>query len=247
MHLLYLDDSGSVSNSDEDYLVLAGIAIYERSTYWYEKKMNEIAASIWPNNPRSIEFRGNEIFSGRNHWRGVGKDIRPRVYEQTLKVLEEFSPNRARLFGAAIHKADVSPKDPMEYAFEQLCSRFDQFLWRLHKSGDTQRGLIVLDKSTYETSLQKLAINFRDEGHSWGQTRNLAEVPLFVDSKATRLIQFADLVAYALRKRYEHNESRYFDLISHKFDTVGGIIHGLIHHAPSNQSCDCPSCMRRSN
>ena len=247
MHLLYLDDSGSVSNPGENYLILAGIAIYERTTYWYEKKMNEVAVSIWPDNPRSIEFRGNEILSGRKHWRGVEKDTRPHIYEQTLKILEEFSPNLVRLFGAVIHKATASPQDPMEYAFEQLCSRFDQFLGRLHKSKNTQRGLIILDESTYETSLQKLAINFRDEGHSWGQIRNLAEVPLFVDSKATRLIQFADLVAYALRRRYEYNESRYFDLISHRFDTVGGVVHGLIHHAPSDQSCDCPSCIRRSS
>jgi hypothetical protein len=81
----------------------------------------------------------------------------------------------------------------MEVAFEHIASRFDRMLGRLYKGGDTQRGLIVLDKSTYETSLQGLATTFRTKGHQWGQLHNLSEVPLFVDSKATRMVQFADL------------------------------------------------------
>ncbi len=31
MHLLYLDDSGSVNNLNEDYLVLGGVAVPENS------------------------------------------------------------------------------------------------------------------------------------------------------------------------------------------------------------------------
>jgi hypothetical protein len=32
-------------------------------------------------------------------------------------------------------KAAISPADPMEYAFEQVCNRFDRFLGRLIKGG----------------------------------------------------------------------------------------------------------------
>ena len=246
MHLLYLDDSGSISDDGEDYFILAGLAVHERIPHRYEKATNDLITPIWCGNPRSIEFRGSDIFSGRKHWRGVEKDVRMYAYEQLLNVLERFDPEQARLFGAAIHKAAPLPRNPMEYAFEQLCSRFDQFLGRLHRSGDSQQGLIILDDSAYETPLQNLTTNFRNEGHSWGRLRNIAEVPLFVDSKATRLIQFADLVAYALRRYYELNDSRYFDLISHRFDTDGEKVHGLMHHVPPNHSCDCPSCLRRA-
>ena len=194
--------------------------------------------------PSSSEV--TKFFSGRKHWRGVQKNVRVRTYEQTLDVLEKFDFKQARLFGAAIHKAAPSMRNPMEYAFEQLCSRFDQFLGRLNRSGDPQQGLIILDDSAYETPLQNLTTNFRNEGHSWGRLRNIAEVPLFVDSKATRLIQFADLVAYALRRYYERNDPRYFNLICHRFDTDGEKVHGLMHHVPPNHSCDCPSCLRRA-
>lgn len=252
MHLLYLDDSGSVGDKKDAYVILAGLAVYERVPYWYERELDNIAASVWPDNPRSIEFRGGDIFSGRGHWRGVRKETRIQAYENALSHLG--SSKRARLFGAAIHKETIAAQDPtqhtlnpMEYAFEQVCSRFDQYLGRLHRANNTQRGLIVLDKSADERTLQNMARDFRLDGHRWGRLRNLAEVPLFVDSKATRMIQFADMIAYALRRYYERGEQRYFDLIARGFDAEGGIVHGLIHYVPANHSCSCPSCVRRAS
>lgn len=56
---------------------------------------------------------------------------------------------------------------------------------------------MIFDKSTYEETIQNLATDFRTVGHQWNVIANLAEVPLFLDSKASRLIQLADLVAYA--------------------------------------------------
>jgi uncharacterized protein DUF3800 len=133
----------------------------------------------------------------------------------------------------------------MEYAFEQVCNRFDRFLGRLHKAGDTQRGMIILDKSTYETSLQGLTRDFRLGGHRWGEMYNLADVPLFVDSQATRMVQFADMLAYAVRRYYENGDATYFDLFSHRFDTVGGVVHGLTHYTPAGANCNCHCCRQR--
>jgi hypothetical protein len=33
MYLLYLDDSGSTENQDEEYLVLGGMAVFERQVH----------------------------------------------------------------------------------------------------------------------------------------------------------------------------------------------------------------------
>jgi hypothetical protein len=133
----------------------------------------------------------------------------------------------------------------MEYAFEQICNRFDRFLGRLHAAGNTQRGLVILDKSTYETSLQQLARDFRTVGHRWGQLYNFSDVPLFVDSKATRMIQYADLVAHATRRYFEHGESKHFDIFSRRFDAEGGVLHGLTHYTPNGIVCNCFSCRQR--
>ena len=44
---------------------------------------------------------------------------------------------------------------------------------------------------------------------------------------ATRLIQLADLVAYAMFRAFEHDDHTYFDVIRHRFDYEGGVEHGL--------------------
>ena len=154
------------------------------------------------------------------------KQDREQAIEDALKVFTASPPNN-RIFASVVKKTSVSPQDPVMVTFEQVASRFDKYLMRLHQANDTQRGLIVFDKSTYETTIQSLATDFRTIGHTWGVLRNLAEVPLFLDSKASRLIQLADLIAYALFRHYEKGDSRFYTLIKTRFDSEGGITHGL--------------------
>lgn len=243
MHLLYLDDSGSVGNSADKHIILAGLSVHERKPHWFSQSLDQIAIRIWPSEPGQLEFRGADILNGKKQWRGIERADREGAYCDALRILA--ASHEVRLFGAVIHKAAISPADPMENAFEQMVSRFDQMLGRLHRKGDTQRGLIVLDESSYETSLQKLALEFKVNGHKWGRLHNIAEVPLFVDSKATRMIQYADLIAYALRRYYERGDARYFDIIRPKFDSVGDVIHGLTHYTPPGSGCNCAPCRQR--
>ena len=118
-----------------------------------------------------------------------------------LNVLAE-AYDSARAFACVVHKPSFPNRDPMEVAFEDLCSRFDRYLGRLRASGDDQRGLVILDNSAYETTLQQMSVEFRTLGTRWGVIRRLADTPLFVDSRASRVIQLAEHVAYAVFRRY---------------------------------------------
>lgn len=153
----------------------------------------------------------------------------------------------ARVFACAVEKASLQPgTDPVELAFEDLCSRFDIYLSRLRQQGDRQRGLLNLDKSTRETSLQRLSHEFRILGTQWGRAiHNLADVPFFVDSAASRLIQFADHIAYAVFRRYNAGDTQYFDIVAPKFDSADGSIHGLAHKVGATTECLCPACLSR--
>lgn len=244
MHLLYLDDSGSVGNPADKHVILAGMAIHEKRGHWLSKSLNDLAHRVWPGSS-ALEFRGTDIRGGKKHWRGIGKADREKVYQEALGIVAASPKDSVRLFAAAVHKIACSPDDPMEFAFEQMCSRFDHFLTRLHRKGDTQRGLIILDKSSYETSLQGLAKDFAVDGHSWGHLHNIAEVPLFVDSTATRLIQFADLIAHAVRRYYDAGDDSLFNIIKDRFDAEGGVVHGLIHHKLPEEACGCHYCRQR--
>lgn len=240
VQLLYLDDSGSVQNRSDTHVILAGFACGERDPHWVGRDLDRIAERIWPDNPLGLEFRAADLFSGKKHWRGVGKAERRQAYLDALAALA--ARRTLRLFGAAMRRDACGVEDPLELGFEVLASRFDRMLGRFHKDGDTQRGVIILDESAYETSLQNLTLNFRRAGHRWGKLHNLSEVPLFIDSRASRLIQAADLVAYALRRFYERGETEYLDIIKPRFDALGGRVLGLVHQVPDGDPCDCHAC-----
>ncbi len=226
MYLLYADESGTVHDAKQQVFVLAGFCVFERQGFWIASELDKIAARFNPADPASVELHGNPMHSGKGIFRQFPKEVRLQAIEDALKIFLASHPSN-RLFASVVDKALISPVDPVEYAFEQLASRFDHYLTRLHKSGNTQRGVILFDKSTYETTLQALATDFRTIGHSWGVLRNLSEVPLFMDSKASRLIQLADLIAYSIYRHYERGDSDLFSLIQNGFDAEGGIAHGL--------------------
>jgi hypothetical protein len=220
--------------------------LFESQVGWVTQELDRLALTLNPNDPGSVEFHATDIFSGRQQpWSNLReKEERIGVIKQVLGVFAK-SYESARAFACAVHKNSYPGRDPMEMAFEDLCSRFDLFLKRLYASGERQKGIIILDKTSYETSLQKLSRNFRTLGTQWNVIRNLADTPLFVDSKASRVVQLADHIAYAVFRRYEHGDSSYFDIISNRFDAEDGRIHGLCHLHNQVQMCMCPACMSR--
>jgi len=246
MYILYLDDAGSTRNPQENHLVLGGISVFERHTYYFTQQLDALAATIDPVNPKGVEFHASEIFSGRTvPWNKYPKkEDRINIIKNVLNIVRNsYKQNVA--FACIVHKASYPGRDPMEMAFEELCSRFNLHLNRRHTTHhDSHKGIIVLDECSSETSLQRLTADFRSLGTRWGVIRDLAEVPLFANSKASRLIQIADHIAYAVFRRYEAGDTSYLDIILPKFDSDGGIIHGLAHKTVIN-GCMCPACLSR--
>jgi len=226
MHLLYADESGTTSDPKQIFFVLAGVSIFETQGYWMNNELDKIAARFNPADPISVELHGSPMVNGRGFWRQFKLPDRIKAIKDALRVLTSSHPSN-RVFACVVRKSLVTPKDPVELAFEQLSSRFDYFLRRLHKQNNIQRGIIIFDKSTYETTIQNLATDFKTIGHSWDVIRNLAEVPLFIDSKASRLIQIADLIAYSIFRNYEHTDAQFFSIFTERLDRHEGQIHGL--------------------
>ncbi|MGD1149522.1 MAG: DUF3800 domain-containing protein [Thermoanaerobaculaceae bacterium] len=250
MYLLYLDDSGSAGNPDEHNLVLGGLIVFERQAHWIRQSLNEIATELSPSlggcPPSEIEFHASEVVSGRDlPWSCLRNKLeRIRVMERVLGVLPKAEESTCAM-ACAVHKSSFPDKDPMEIAFEELCQRFDIFLKRLyHETNEPHRGLIVLDKTVQETSLQRLLMRFWEAGTRWGGIHNMSEVPLFVDSKNCRLVQLADHIAYATFRNYEAKDHRLFDIVARRFVRDGERIHGLVHRT-REPDCMCLACVTR--
>jgi hypothetical protein len=248
MHLLYLDDSGSAPNAREEYLVLGGVAVHETQALWITRELDRLAASLCPSDPDSVEFHASEIFSGRKPpWDSLSKLQRKQIIRDVLALLCR-SAGSCRAFACAVHKGSYPGVDPLAIAFEDLCSRFDMYLQQIRAEQQThQCGLIILDECAHEAMLQSLARQFRSLGTRWGIVRHLADTPMFLKSSASRIVQLADHVAYAVFRRYDAGDTSYFDVFASRFFASHGIVHGLAHKqaAELTASCMCPACLSR--
>ncbi len=232
MHLLYLDDSGSVSNPKQSHFILAGLSVFERSPHWIEGELNEIADrfATGQGSSHDIELHASPMHSGKGSWRSQPREARISAIKDALEIARSHFPRDVRLFAAVLNKQNCSGVDIIEDAFTQVCSRFDHYLARLYRNTQRpERGLILLDKSSTEARIQTLARDFKYSGHQYGKTRNYAEVPVFLDSKASRLVQLADLVAYAIFRHVEFQDPQFYEIIEGCFDSEGGVVHGLYH------------------
>lgn len=250
MFFLYLDDSGSPSNSSEEHFVLGGICVPENSIYWLTNELEKLATTVYSEDPDSVEFHASAMFGGWEYpWNlgGFKKDKSNRInmIKNVLLTLKNANQDVVS-FACAVHKSSFPGKDQVKLAFEDLISRFDMYLSRIfRRDAVEQRGIIILDQSAHETSLQQEAIRFRQSGTRWRRVNNICEVPFFVNSKASRIIQLADHIAYAVFRRYDAGDLSYFNCLEGRFDSENGIIHGLCHKQLNNANCTCPACLTR--
>jgi hypothetical protein len=161
-------------------------------------------------------------------------------------------------FGAVIDKAKIPDrKKREEHAYELVLNKFDDMLGRINRDHDArQRGLVIHDQRvvagggrawTDERVIQEWTRDWREVAGRLGRLREFADVPLFADSKATRLIQAADLIAFALWRHYGANDPSALIPLLPRFDHVDQVMHGLIHVSRDYavKTCPCPPCRNR--
>lgn len=153
----------------------------------------------------------------------------------------------ARLFAECVDKIYFDPikakQTTNEQAFEQLVSRFEQFLERANKKQkDGCYGLLIYDNN--ETVAKKhtdLMNQFRKTGTLWTNIDRIIETPLFVNSELTSMIQIADICAYSLRRYLENGEEELFAEIFKRADTTpDGKKVGVRHFTKTG--CTCKIC-----
>lgn len=265
MYLLYLDESGtdSCKIGDKDrYYILAGIAIHEGQLPHLREQLDELAGNLKNQHAfdkDDFEFHAQEIHSGKKIWRKVDPEKRKIALEYILKrgIFQKLNPEAKiglrgtnPLFGVAVDKqANVlqGDKTPLEYAFEQICSRFSKFLGKHSKKVSQNKGLIIYDNNSAKTKLETSLKIFRDkkQGTQFGYISGIDEIPLFIDSKKSRGIQYADAIAYAMKRFYDHKDNRYLKKLEQSFDYNDGRVDGLLHMSDFRESCECPYCKCR--
>jgi len=204
MYLTYLDESGSPGDLNTPFFVLAGVSVFERQTHWLEQALDAIAEPFEQRAGIYLELHASPMFSGKDGWGQFSAPERAQAAADVVRVLTDTRP-RLNVFAAIVEQSQMlRTADILPYSYEVLAAKFDDYLARRYHRGDAQRGLFVLDqkRATEEKDVQALHRTFKQIGHANGRLRNFAEVPMFVDSKSTRLIQLADCIAYWIFRYY---------------------------------------------
>lgn len=228
--------------------MLAGVSVFERGISHLIKKLDDFVDGLDLGPGSEIELHASHIYAGKSlPWRRMkDRHAREQVLRDALGLL--VTENRSvHPFAVVVDKRALkNDEEPLSLAFEDMMSRFNRLLQRFYReTGDKQRGLVIMDKARQERDLQNLMAEFRVQGTRWGRIRNLAEVPLFADSRSSRLLQLADLVAYAVWRRYEHADGRFLEPLLPRFLGRDGVLHHLVHRTRNHRSCFCPACMSR--
>lgn len=150
-----------------------------------------------------------------------------------------------RIFAEIIDKSNYTPPahslTPTTQAFEQVVLRIEKFLEKKSSWRHNTRGILIYDNNPSVASQLTLNMkNYFKKGTFLSSVKHLVEVPLFIDSSFSGMVQIADLCAYALRRYVEFNEKELVDLISPRFDKKPRTHHILgVRHYTSNTECQC--------
>ena len=260
MYLLYLDESGTHGGSP--IYLLAGLAVHEHDVYHVQQRFETMLQAKLPAGLAAIDFElhGAEIKSPQNRktpspWEQFDYGFRLDVLRGAYGALNDYAcvdpAYPFALFGAVV---DRRFSDRKQRAYEEVLHRFDEMLQRMaNETGTHQRGIVIHDESTItvEKNVQAWTQRWREvAGRIPGRLTHIVDVPLFADSRASRAIQAADLVAFALWRYYglPTSDATWIDRLWPRFDTAGGQMHGLVHVHRGFKAgdCGCPPCRARA-
>ncbi len=248
MYLLYVDESGSPGNAGEHFVV-GGLAVHESDVEPLRRALQRIVDAYLHPHLAGLELHAQPLRSNRKPWSGIPRQVKAELLKRIPALLGSFKPPSTRpysLFAVVKAPSAVPQADPLERCFEELFLRFTQMLVRMKKQGDEQFGIAVADRARYESTLQPVVRKWREVGTRFAKLTRMVDVPLFVDSSATRLIQLADFVAHGVFRMYQAGDDSLFAPLLPAFDEANGVKHGLVHLTSGYLSCSCPACAPRA-
>ncbi len=195
-----IDESGKAdSASYEEPFVLAGVIVDESKIVDIRKELTKV--KIEHNLDPSIEFHTSKIVHGKDYFSSIS-DITKRasILEDFYKVLT----NNVEKVLAVYYRNKTKDRWKVEslaykYLIERGIIAFDKI------RHEDEMFIIVIDKVhySYDTKVQAFLHNEVRNGiytRSWGVTRLVVPVPIFMTSKECHILQLADLVAYTVRR-----------------------------------------------
>lgn len=244
MYLLYADESGDLRDPTVNVFVVGGIAVHEDAVRPFAGEVNRtINRYIGQKAGSAVELHGNPMRTGRAGWSSIAAAKRHGLAHALLKRVCDWthpeSGSEVEPFTIVIDR-DHS-QSPTETSYGELLYLFDTFLREGRKRGYPHNGVLIADRSRYERTLEawvEVARARHQRSHvDPRRLYALAETPFFIDSRSTRLIQIADLVAHAMYRAYNSGDWNWANTL------VPGLLDDRrLVHFTSDGACSCPAC-----
>lgn len=269
MYLLALDESGTHNGSP--VVLIGGLAVHEADVRRLERDLHDVLTThLVPLNldpwrhelhakelktPSKAKPAGNGYPATRDsEWLSVPSATRLAILADAYAVIRDHrsaDPTYPlRVFAGVVDRRHKQFKTAEKYAYDHVLHRFDETL-RGFGDAPRQRGLVLHDRrdSIYKSTRHEPLI--QDWTALWQRSgprlEAIVQVPYFTDSRASRLIQAADFVSYALWRQYSQEDDTYIaDLWQHVDVGRKGELSGVIHLTPDFGRCPCKPCVSRT-
>jgi hypothetical protein len=244
-----MDESGDPQGwSAQRNFVIGAVAVHEGQVFGLSKQLDDIQRRYYPDRTVPLGFHATEVRGGRGVFRELRQNVRDRLMFEIYDCIANARFPTLIAFATAMDVTCAqSPDQVLHDTFQDVCQRFNVFLKRQFRHGKPNKGLLIVDEA-HQQRYRQLVADFRREGTDYqGPLANLIDIPYFARSHDTRMIQLADFCAYAVFRRYENQDSTYFQHVLPKFDRreAGHPPDGLKHLTRNYDTCSCEACAWR--
>lgn len=200
MHIAYFDESKSDPQNGRPWYIVGGFVVPMSLIGSIEEEMSKISRRAFGSDELvpSTEFHGTHIYQGKGPFKGMAIDDRLAILNDLLAIL---ASEDVRLVFSAIdvtklYKESQAP----EFAFMHFCERANSAV----PAGSSAILIADLDDEQSRKMVQEFS-RYRKVGtHSkYGSVlKKIVDSVHFTRSHHSRLIQLADVYAYALTTGY---------------------------------------------
>lgn len=202
--LLYIDETGSVGKgaNKQPLLTVAAVLVDEENVRALATAFRQVASDHLGWVPADFELHGNEVWGRQKHWKSKGYDELIAAYEDAIAVLQTLD---IYVSWASIHKQRLHDR----YSGSADANAYLLALQFMLEKIDTGYGgnkiLIADEQKEHQLRAIKMVADMQD----WGggevpstPLRSVIDSMHFVSSHASPGVQLADLVAFALQRKW---------------------------------------------
>lgn len=247
MQILFVDESGTpppLNNiSSSPFFVLGGVIIPEDIWFLIKVDLEAIKKKFSINGEIKWRYFAPHIKEAKRHsFSHLSSEQKEDLREALFSILLKYKSIKTICIITNVNQAYNLPyiKSPDElywYSYKQITERFQYYLQDISRlSGQKINGIIVCDHRgpKDDKRLQELhtkLLTGQHDAHSSYQ--NLIEGVFIAPSHLSIGIQFADLVAGAVLRKFKANDERFFKQIYKTFrrESESGKIegYGIVH------------------